>query len=257
MIHCDKYHIAEIGGSDVLKRVFKEGVMRDQVLKYCILVPLMMLTVFAFSTSARAQGPCSEKTFNTFVSWAKKKDVKSFSSRLNLSDPNFGNGVTFLSQKPDTKNPDGVNMTKAEAVKALNTKNSEIWTFFNVHLQAAKYTGDGGEGGCIQGSLSSDWNIIFKIYEQRDGGWTIGEFGYEKAGKKVETDVGEDTQETKEDKTEPDNNIEGKEVLVEYNGAWYPAVILEQKDGKCLIHYLDYDSSWDEWVTKDRMKEKE
>jgi len=43
-------------------------------------------------------------------------------------------------------------------------------------------------------------------------------------------------------------------VLVEYSGTWYPAVILKQDGKKYLIHYTDYDSSWDEWVTIERLK---
>lgn len=62
--------------------------------------------------------------------------------------------------------------------------------------------------------------------------------------------------ETKSEDNESSGNQE-KEILVEYKGEWYPAVILEKKSEKCLVHYLDYDPSWDEWVTQDRMKEKE
>ena len=43
-------------------------------------------------------------------------------------------------------------------------------------------------------------------------------------------------------------------VKVEWQGEWYPAVVLETKDGKYRIHYVGYDSSWDEWVGKDRIR---
>lgn len=242
--------------------------------KHAVMCLTLMLSGMVFPYAAYAQGiPCTEKTFNTVVSWAKKKDVKSFSSRLNVSGKDYRGdemeGVDFVSQKPDPKNPElpkVVSMKKAGIVKELNTKNSEIWTFFNVHLPMAKYTPEimPSSTCCLDGSLSSAWIAYFCAYEKKDGDWTIGVFGYRKVVKETEvgentqeTESGEDTPETAEDKTEPDNNNQGKEILVEYNGQWYPAVILEQKDDKYLIHYHDYDSSWDEWVTKDRIKEKE
>lgn len=43
-------------------------------------------------------------------------------------------------------------------------------------------------------------------------------------------------------------------VQVEWNGQWYPAVILKLKGKKYLIHYDGYESKWDEWVGEDRMK---
>ncbi len=56
-----------------------------------------------------------------------------------------------------------------------------------------------------------------------------------------------------ESKTKAESLV-GKEVEVEWNGEYYTATILEQDGEKFLIHYKDYDSSWDEWVTKDRIK---
>lgn len=47
-----------------------------------------------------------------------------------------------------------------------------------------------------------------------------------------------------------------KEIEVDWKGSWYPAEILEQDGDKYFIHYLGYDSSWDEWVTGDRIREK-
>ena len=43
-------------------------------------------------------------------------------------------------------------------------------------------------------------------------------------------------------------------VKVEWKGGIYPATILEAGDGKYLIHYDGYASSWDEWITEDRIK---
>ncbi|GMV39516.1 MAG: hypothetical protein AMXMBFR64_12320 [Myxococcales bacterium] len=48
----------------------------------------------------------------------------------------------------------------------------------------------------------------------------------------------------------------GDALQVEWKGSWFPASILEAKDGKYKIHYDNYDSSWDEWVGPERMKAK-
>lgn len=45
-----------------------------------------------------------------------------------------------------------------------------------------------------------------------------------------------------------------KKAEVEDKGDWYPAVILKEEQGKYFIHYLDYNCSWDEWVTPERIK---
>lgn len=43
-------------------------------------------------------------------------------------------------------------------------------------------------------------------------------------------------------------------VKVEWKGGLFPATILKVEDGKYLVHYDGYASSWDEWVTEDRIK---
>lgn len=45
-----------------------------------------------------------------------------------------------------------------------------------------------------------------------------------------------------------------KDADVEWKGKYYPATILEQKGIKYHIHYEGYSDSWDEWVTKERIK---
>jgi Caspase domain/Agenet domain len=46
----------------------------------------------------------------------------------------------------------------------------------------------------------------------------------------------------------------GKEVEVLWKKKWYPATVLKVEDGIHLIHYTDYDSSWDEWVASKRIR---
>lgn len=48
--------------------------------------------------------------------------------------------------------------------------------------------------------------------------------------------------------------VQGSHVQVQWQGQWYPATILKVNGDKYLIHYDNYDSSWDEWVTTDRLK---
>jgi Caspase domain/RNA binding activity-knot of a chromodomain len=46
----------------------------------------------------------------------------------------------------------------------------------------------------------------------------------------------------------------GSAVDVLWKKKWYPAKVLKVKDGIHLIHYTDYDSSWDEWVSSKRIR---
>jgi Caspase domain/Agenet domain len=59
------------------------------------------------------------------------------------------------------------------------------------------------------------------------------------------------------DKLRPINPVQyaiGKEVEVLWKKKWYPATVLKVEDGIHLIHYTDYDSSWDEWVSSKRIR---
>ena len=46
----------------------------------------------------------------------------------------------------------------------------------------------------------------------------------------------------------------GQQVKVEWNGSWWDALIREMHAQKYLIHYIGFDSSWDEWVDETRIK---
>ena len=46
----------------------------------------------------------------------------------------------------------------------------------------------------------------------------------------------------------------GQQVKVEWQGSWWDALIREIQEEKCLIHYIGFDSSWDEWVEFSRVK---
>ena len=51
------------------------------------------------------------------------------------------------------------------------------------------------------------------------------------------------------------NFAAGQQVKVEWNGDWWDALIREIRGKKYLIHYIGFDSSWDEWVGDSRIKE--
>lgn len=46
----------------------------------------------------------------------------------------------------------------------------------------------------------------------------------------------------------------GTKVEVLWKKHWYPATVMQAKPGVHLIHYTDYDSSWDEWVPSRRIR---
>jgi hypothetical protein len=47
----------------------------------------------------------------------------------------------------------------------------------------------------------------------------------------------------------------GTKVEVLWKKHWYPATVLEAKEGVHLIHYTNYESKWDEWVPSRRIRE--
>lgn len=46
----------------------------------------------------------------------------------------------------------------------------------------------------------------------------------------------------------------GTKVEVLWNGQWYPATILKTEGARRFIHYEGWNSSWDEWVTSERVR---
>jgi hypothetical protein len=53
----------------------------------------------------------------------------------------------------------------------------------------------------------------------------------------------------------PVRYAKGTRIEVLWKKQWYPATVLEAKDGVHLIHYTDYESRWDEWVPSRRIRE--
>lgn len=46
----------------------------------------------------------------------------------------------------------------------------------------------------------------------------------------------------------------GDPVEVEWRGTWYPATVMEVRDGAFLIHYEGYGKEWDEAVGPERIR---
>ena len=46
----------------------------------------------------------------------------------------------------------------------------------------------------------------------------------------------------------------GQQVKVEWNGSWWDALVRDSKEKSYLIHYVGFDTSWDEWVEPNRIK---
>ena len=54
----------------------------------------------------------------------------------------------------------------------------------------------------------------------------------------------------------PFNNIysAGEQVKVEWKGSWWEGLIREISGNQYLVHYVGFESSWDEWVTSERIQ---
>jgi hypothetical protein len=50
---------------------------------------------------------------------------------------------------------------------------------------------------------------------------------------------------------------EGAPVEVEWESKWWPATVKAERLGVHLVHYDDYDDTWDEWVGEDRVRARE
>jgi hypothetical protein len=46
----------------------------------------------------------------------------------------------------------------------------------------------------------------------------------------------------------------GEAVEVEWKGSWYPATVIRVEKRGTLIHYVGFDNSWDEYVTRNRIR---
>lgn len=93
----------------------------------------------------------------------------------------------------------------------------------------------------------SDWYAC-RIIDARDGKLKIHFIGYEDD---------EDMWVGPED-LKPITSVRyatGTKVEVLWKKQWYPATVLQAKDGSHLIHYSDYESKWDEWVPSRRIRE--
>ena len=47
-----------------------------------------------------------------------------------------------------------------------------------------------------------------------------------------------------------------EEVEVEWHGSWWPAIVLEKRSERWLVHYDGYGTEWDEVVGAERIRER-
>ncbi len=101
-----------------------------------------------------------------------------------------------------------------------------------------------GERGQIQ--WHADWWPV-RVIQENGGKLKVHYIGYS---------AGDDLWVTP-DKLRPIKPVQyavGSEIEVLWKKKWYPAKVLKVEDGIHLIHYTDYDSSWDEWVASKRIR---
>ena len=94
---------------------------------------------------------------------------------------------------------------------------------------------------------NGDWYAC-RIIEARDGKLKIHFIGYEE-----DEDMWVAPDDLKP--ITPVRYATGTKVEVLWKKRWYPATVLQAKDGAHLIHYTDYESKWDEWVPSRRIRE--
>jgi hypothetical protein len=51
-----------------------------------------------------------------------------------------------------------------------------------------------------------------------------------------------------------DKSLFSKNVQVLWEEKWYDAKVLKEEKGRWYVHYLEDDDTWDEWVTKERIR---
>jgi hypothetical protein len=91
-----------------------------------------------------------------------------------------------------------------------------------------------------------DW-YAGRIVEARDGKFKIHFIGYEN-----DEDVWAAPNELRPIK--PIQYAIDTQVEVRWKKKWYPATVLQAKDGVHLIHYTGYEAKWDEWVPSKRIR---
>jgi len=118
-----------------------------------------------------------------------------------------------------------------------------------------------GEAALAATSGPRGGRIGERINAHADGAWWKGRVIDENAGKFRVRFVGyfqdDDLWLTAKDLRPLENRrsyAPGTPVDAKWKNKWWPAVVLEEKDGSHLIHYTGYDESWDEWAPDERLR---
>jgi hypothetical protein len=87
-----------------------------------------------------------------------------------------------------------------------------------------------------------------QIIDIREGEWKVHYINYDESwdewvdGSRLRKPVGLNVQ-------------PGDKVEIEWGGKWWKAEVMKVKGVFAFIHYDGYGSEWDEWVTKERIRE--
>ncbi len=119
------------------------------------------------------------------------------------------------------------------------------WVMSNRIIEPAEVDGKTG-GGMVQVEWGGKWWLA-TILKEEGKRFLIHYVGWDSSWDEWVT----------EDRLKRDAGVAGadaEKVLVEWGGQWWPAVILKQEKDRYFISYPGWDSSWDEWVTKERIR---
>lgn len=108
---------------------------------------------------------------------------------------------------------------------------------------------------------STDYDFGREVEVIQNGTWYRAILVDSRNGERLVSYIGYNEDEWVRDERIRDTNSNwnetryGKRVEVLSRGKWYPARILESRNGEYYISYEGYSSSWNEWVKPDRMRE--
>lgn len=128
------------------------------------------------------------------------------------------------------------------------------------------------ENDAVQGQkwIRQEWDWDVEPYPVRNLGWALDDYA-EKMPRSVYgafPDFRDIKASTATDTEQVDTAIKEidatkgasklpPEVEVEWQGKWWAARVLASDGGRYFVHYVGYDKSWDEWIDRDRLRERQ
>ncbi len=128
------------------------------------------------------------------------------------------------------------------------------------------------ENDAVQGQkwIRQEWDWDVDPYPVRNLGWALD--GYAKVMprsvygafpdyREIDASTATDTEQVdtaiKEIGATKGTSKLPPEVEVEWQGKWWAARVLASDESRHFVHYVGYDKSWDEWIDKDRLRERQ